>query len=243
VSEPADGHPAAEAGPDGRHGPHAFVVDLAAPELAPDDRHHLERALRLRAGDALTVSDGRGGWRPCRFGAELEPTGPIRFVDALLPRIPVAFALVKGGRPELVVQKLTELGADEIVPFAAARSVVRWDDDKAARQAERLRRVAREASMQCRRCHLPDVASPTTFADLAGRPGAVLAERHGSPPDLVASVSLVVMVGPEGGWTDEERAAVPDHVGFGAQVLRAETAAIAVTAVLGALRSGVVRPA
>lgn len=228
--------------PDGRHGPHAFVADLDLPALAPDDRHHFERVLRLRAGDALTVSDGAGGWRPCRFGSELEPTGPIQVVAAPLPLIVIAFALVKGGRPELVVQKLTELGADEIVPFAAARSVVRWDDDKAERQAERLRRVGREAAMQCRRCLLPHIAVPTTFALVARRPGAVLAERHGSPPAVVASEPLVVMVGPEGGWTDDERAAVPRHVGFGEQVLRADTAAIAAAAVLGALRSGLVRP-
>ena len=70
-------------------------------------------------------------------------------------------------------------------------------------------------------------------------PGAVLAERDGRPPDLS---TRMVLIGPEGGWTDDERRSVSDHVGFGAQVLRSETAAIAVAAVLGALRAGLVAP-
>src|SRR5205823_6066014 len=95
---------------------HAFVTDLEHPALAPDDRHHLERALRLRPEEVVTVSDGAGGWRPCRFGTELEPLAPTIREVRLDPRLTVAFAPVKGDRPELVVQKLTELGIDRIVP-------------------------------------------------------------------------------------------------------------------------------
>ena len=93
--------------------------------------------------------------------------------------------------------------------------------------------------MQCRRCHLPEVAASTTFAEVAREPGVVLAERDGRAPDRA---TRVVLVGPEGGWTDDERRSVSDHVGFGAQVLRSETAALAVAAVLGALRAGIVAP-
>jgi len=225
--------------PDGRGGPHAFVADLTRPELTADDRHHLARVLRLRAGDSLTVSDGVGAWRTCRFGDQLEPVGEIVRTPTPTPTLTVGFALVKGGRPELIVQKLTELGVDRIIPFVAARSVVRWDDARSARQAERLERVAREAAMQCRRCHLPEVAASTTFAEVAREPGVVLAERDGRAPDRA---TRVVLVGPEGGWTDDERRSVSDHVGFGAQVLRSETAALAVAAVLGALRAGIVAP-
>ena len=56
---------------------HVFVVDVESPELAPDDRHHLERVLRLRPGDELTVADGAGRWRHCRFGRVVEPTGDV----------------------------------------------------------------------------------------------------------------------------------------------------------------------
>jgi 16S rRNA (uracil1498-N3)-methyltransferase len=225
--------------PDGRGGPHAFVVDLTRPELSDDDRHHLARVLRTRPGDPLTVSDGRGSWRACRFGDELEPVGEIVRTALPSPPLAVGFALIKGGRPELVVQKLTELGIDRIVPFVAARSVVRPDEARVERQAERLGRVASEAAMQCRRCRLPEVASPTTFAVLAAEPGVALAERDGRPPDLGPRM---ILVGPEGGWTDDERRSVSDLVGFGSPVLRAETAALTVAAVLGALRAGLVAP-
>ncbi|HEY5155979.1 MAG TPA: RsmE family RNA methyltransferase [Acidimicrobiales bacterium] len=224
-------------GPDGRHGPHAFVVDLEAPTLELDDRRHLERVLRIRPGDPLTVSDGAGRWRACAMGGELTTTGPIRTVPPPSPVLIVAFALVKGARPELVVQKLTEMGVDEIVPFTAARSVARWDDAKAGRQLERLTKVAREASMQSRRCHLPVVRSLRAFAEVAALPGAALAERGGRPPSVATTT---VLIGPEGGWDDLERAAVVDQVDFGPQVLRAETAALAVAAILAGLRAGVV---
>jgi 16S rRNA (uracil1498-N3)-methyltransferase len=224
-------------GPDGRHGPHAFVANLDAPALDPEDRHHFERVLRLRPGDELTVSDGAGRWRPCTLGAELTSTGPIITVAAPEPRLTVAFALVKGARPELVVQKLTELGIDHIVPFTAARSVARWDLGKADRQVERLTKVAREASMQSRRCHLPEVEGLRSFAQVAAFPGAVRAERDGRPPTVTTSTLLI---GPEGGWDDAERAAVVDEVAIGVQVLRAETAALAGATLLAALRSGLV---
>lgn len=122
---------------------HAFVDDIRAPVLADRDRHHLERVLRLRVGDAFTVSDGQGRWRWCRFGVDIEPTGDIEREDAPDPTITIAFALVKGDRPEIVVQKLTELGVDRIVPFVAERSVARWDEAKSNREHDRLTTIAR----------------------------------------------------------------------------------------------------
>jgi len=113
--------------------------------------------LRLRAGDAVTVSDGAGGRLACRFGPALEPVGEIERVERTEPQVTVAFAVVKGQRPEWAVQKLTELGVDRIVPLLAARSVVRWPAGQAGTQVERLRRVAREASVQSRRVWLPVV--------------------------------------------------------------------------------------
>jgi 16S rRNA (uracil1498-N3)-methyltransferase len=226
-------------GPRGSARAHAFVADLGAPELDPADRHHLERVLRLRPGDVITVSDGRGGWRTCGFGPALEPTAPVLRDPRPFPEIAVAFALVKGERPEWAVQKLTELGADRILPFAAARSVVRWDGERAVRQAERLRRVAREAAIQCRRTWLPEVEEVTGFDEVAGRPGAVLADRDGAAPSLPGGP---VLVGPEGGWSAEELARDLPRMALGDHVLRAETAAVAVAAVLGALRAGLVTP-
>ncbi len=206
--------------------------------LADDDRHHLERVLRVRAGDAVTVSDGAGSWRDCRFGPELVTDGEVHHLPAPEPVLTIGFALVKGERPELIVQKLTELGIDRIVAFAADRSVVKWDAERALRHGRRLDRVAREASMQSRRCRLPEIVVAGGFAQVvaASSPGALaLADRGGEAP---TGATTTVLVGPEGGWTDEERAAVPRRVGLGDHVLRVETAAIAAGVVLGALRSG-----
>jgi 16S rRNA (uracil1498-N3)-methyltransferase len=218
---------------------HVFVADLDALELTDDDHHHLARVLRVREGDELTASDGAGGWRRCRFGTPLEPIGPIARDDAAQPAITVAFALVKGERPEWVVQKLTEVGVDRIVPFVAERTVVRWDDDKAARNHGRLRTVAREAAMQCRRSWLPTVEPIARFDDLVARPGATLADRSGGPPTLDHPV---VLIGPEGGWSERERAGGVPIVGLGPTVLRAETAAIVAGAALCGLRSALFAP-
>ena len=215
-------------------GPHVLVVDVDAPVLAAEDRHHLERVLRLRPGDDLTVGDGAGRWRQCRFGALIEPVGDPVAVAAPSPEVAVGFAVLKGGRSETVVQKLTELGVDRIVPFVAERSVVRWEQAKAARLAERWRRVAREAVMQCRRLWLPRVEPVRAFADL-DLAHAVLAMVGGRP---LAPGENFVLVGPEGGWSDAELARVAGQVGLGPHVLRAETAAIAAASVLGARRSG-----
>lgn len=220
-------------------GPHVFVADVGVPVLDDGDRHHLERVRRVRPGDPFTVSDGHGRWRACRFGPDVEPVGPIEVDEEPAPALTVAFALVKGDRPELVVQKLTELGIDRIVAFTARRSVVRWDGAKADKQVERLRRVAREAAMQCRRTRLPEVAPLATFAEVLALPGAAVADRGGEPLSLERPT---VLIGPEGGWAPEERALVATTVGLGDQVLRAETAALTAAALLGALRSGLVRP-
>ena len=221
------------AAPDGRHGPHVLVSSVEAPEVEADDRHHLDRVLRLRDGDPITVGDGAGRWRRCRWGSTVEPVGEVVVVDPPSPRLTVAFALIKGGRPELVVQKLVELGVDDIRPFTAARSVVRWDDAKAAKNHERLERVAREAVMQCRRVWLPTVHSVVDFAAVAALPGAVRADRGGPAP---TTATTTVLVGPEGGWSDEEAAVGLPTVGLSNAVLRAETAAITAGALLAARR-------
>jgi 16S rRNA (uracil1498-N3)-methyltransferase len=222
-------------------GPVVLAADVGGDEVVvtDDDHHHLSRVRRLRPGDPVAVTDGRGAWRPGRFGRTVEPTGPVVQLARPTPTLAVGFALVKGERPELVCQKLTELGVDRIMPFVGERSVVRWDADRADRHTGRLRRVVREAVMQCRRVWLPTVGDPVPFAALATEAGAVRADPGGGPPTLERPV---VLVGPEGGWSAAERAALPAAVTLGDGVLRAETAAIAAGAVLAALRVGIVGP-
>lgn len=219
--------------------PLVFVDDLDAPLLTDDDRHHVERVLRVRPGAQISIADGRGRWRAALLDSQVRVTSEIRVHTPPAPAITIAFALVKGARPELVVQKLTELGVDTVVPFVAERSVVRWDETRGARHVERLRRVAREAAMQCHRAVLPRVDDVATFADVVARPGAALAERHGVPPSLEHPTLLV---GPEGGWSEGEASRVEHRVGLGDLVLRAETAAIAGAVLLTGLRSRLVAP-
>ena len=219
-------------------GPHVLVDDVDQPVLTGDDRHHVERVLRARPGSPMTVGDGAGRWRHCVFGPEVEPVSEVRTVDRSSPLLTVGFALVKSGRPELIVQKLTELGIDRIVPFAADRSVVRWDDARAGRNHERLSRVVREAVMQCRRAWLPEVAEVTSFGGLVAgaerHGGVVRADLDGRP---LTGRDHTVLVGPEGGWSHGEMELVPDRVVLGEHVLRTETAAIAAAVLMSAIRS------
>ena len=214
------------------HAPHIFVDDLDVLELDPADDHHL-RVLRIAFGASVIACDGQGTWRLCRRTEHaIEPDGPVTSSERPSPGIAIAFALTKGDKPEFVVQKLTELGVDRIVPFFAERSVVRWDDARAQRNLERLRRVAREAAMQSRRVTLPVLTDVGSVAGITAQ-GFVRADRGGRPLGLQ---HCSVAIGPEGGWSDEERRAWPASVALGPTVLRAETAAIAAAAVLTAQR-------
>lgn len=220
-------------------GPHVFVGDLDRPELDEHDRHHLARALRLRPGDALTISDGAGRWRSARFGPVVEPAGDVVVVPAPTPAITVGLAPVKAPRPEWAVQKLVELGVDAIWLLVADRSVVRWEDAAAGRVA-RLERIVREAAMQSRGCRLPAIRVGVPVTEAMAEGDVSLADPGGAPPSLERPV---VLVGPEGGWSDAERSAARSLVGLGPTILRAETAAVAAGTVLTALRDGLVREA
>jgi 16S rRNA (uracil1498-N3)-methyltransferase len=217
--------------------PLAFVDDIGTPRLSDVDRHHFERVLRVRAGEPITVSGGNGSWRDCSFGPVIVPRGEPVWVPRPMPTLTVGFAIPKGDRAEWAVQKLTEVGVDRIVLLHAERSVVRWDAARAVRHVERLRRVAREAAMQSRRCWLPQVNGPIDVVDAAPPGTAARCELGGSAPTLEHAVLLV---GPEGGWSDGERAGIVHTVALGPHMLRVETAAFCAGALLTALRSGLV---
>lgn len=218
---------------------HAFVTSLDAPELDDDDAHHLHRVLRLRDGELVTIADGKGRWRTCRVvRGLLDVDGPIHTTRRLEPAITVAFAVTKGDRPEWTVQKLTELGVDRIVPVLADRSVVLWDDRRAARGVQRLRVIARSAAMQSRRTWLPCVDDAASSTEMARRfADIVLAHPGGS----VASLERpAIAVGPEGGWSPAELERAVGTLDLGANTLRTETAAVAAGVLLTALRAGMV---
>lgn len=215
-------------------------------DVAGEDGHHLARVLRLRAGEAVTVADGAGAWRPYEV-ADVHPSGTVALAataeadrePVLTPRLAVAFALTKGDKPELVIQKLTELGVDRIVPVVAERSISRPDPTKAPVLADRWRRIVREAARQSRRAALPAVEELAPLAKLAGHPGLVVAERGGGSAGVLSDPpggEVLVVVGPEGGLAPGEADALAPwaRVDLGPHILRAETAAIAAAAVFSA---------
>ena len=239
--------------------PLVFVGDLAAPELDDGDRHHLERVLRLAPGDLVTVADGHGNWRPCRLGSTLEPMGEVRHQPPPGPPLTVAFTPVKAVRPEWVVQKLTEVGVDRIVPVLTERSVVRWDDERWRRRiGPKLATTVTEACAQSRRLHRPTVEAPRSLTHFLAASGPVASGPVGSGPvapdlsgatdgcrvvladpgggPLPAGITTIV-VGPEGGFSPAERR-LALTAGLPGAVLRAETAAVVAGAVLVGLRAG-----
>lgn len=213
--------------------PLIFVDDLERPVLDAGDLHHYQRVRRLADGEPITISDGRGGWRLARFAAVPDLDGPIEIEPAPERPSTVGFAPVKGERPEWVVQKLTELGVDTILPLQTKRSVVRWDAARAAKQMAKWQVIAREASMQSRRVRIPTVLPVMSLADAlqldtsSGAP--VFAEPGGSPLD--GGTDRFVLIGPEGGW-DAEELQGQDLRSLPGGVLRAETAAIAAAVVM-----------
>ena len=213
---------------------HVFVDQLDTPTLGDDDQHHLGRVLRLRDGESVTACNGRGQWRACvwRDGA-LEVAGEVVASAPPSMRCAVAFTPVKGDRNEWAVQKLTEIGIDEVIILAPTQhSVVRWSD--ADKQLRKLRVVAREAAMQSRRVWLPNIVGLAALHEVCAGDGAAVADPDGVA--LHAGVSLVV-VGPEGGFAEDELPAGVPRVQLGDTILRAETATLVAATLLVARRA------
>lgn len=219
-----------------------------------DDGHHLQRVRRLRVGEHVTAAaaNSSGRWRRYVIARTapghvvLVADGAPRYEPVRAPRLAVAFALSKGPKPETVVSGLTELGVDRIVPFRSARSVVRWEGERVWTATARLRRVAREAAVQCRRARIPEVGEPVDFASLLDHPAVVVGDRAGvsaATVTLPTAHEWLAVVGPEGGLDPVERDRLETNAGarlmnIGTHVLRAETAALALAAVLTTRRYG-----
>jgi len=234
--------------------PPLFLVDELPSgdvlSLTGDEGRHAARVKRLSVGEPVLVSDGRGSLVECTVaairsdGLSLAVTAR-RSVPLPQPKIVVVQALPKGDRAELAVELLTELGADEIVPWAASRSIVQWLGPRGDRALEKWRRTAREATKQSRRACLPEVSPMASTAEVAARlAGATALVLHEGATTALASVELpddrevVVVVGPEGGIAPDELddftavGALP--VRLGEPVLRTSTAGAAALAVLSA---------
>ncbi len=214
-----------------------------------DEAHHAVVVRRLRVGEALLLADGRGRVATAEVSATAKRSftavvGEIADHPEPLPRVTVVQALPKGERGELAVEVLTEVGAGRIVPWAAARSVAVWKGERAVKSHAKWQATAREAAKQARRAWHPDVALLASTEDVAASVAAadvavVLHENATEPLGALAlpdTGEILVVVGPEGGLTDDEVArfvaAGAVAVRLGAEVLRTSTAGVAAVAAL-----------
>ncbi|XKK37913.1 16S rRNA (uracil(1498)-N(3))-methyltransferase [Nocardiopsis sp. ARC36] len=238
--------------------PPVFLVGTAA--LAADrvtvdgpEGHHAAVVRRIREGETVDLSDGLGLRARCTVSAVGRDHVVCTVVErreepAPRPRLTVVQALPKGDRGELAVEMMTEAGVDTIVPWAAERSVTRWKGDRAAKALAKWRATARESAKQARRGRLPlveDLADRSAVAGLlAGADLGVVLHEGGAGRlaelDLPSGdgPGIVVVVGPEGGFSDAEldafTAAGAVRALLGPSVLRTSTAGVAALAVLQA---------
>lgn len=233
---------------------------LAAGELVVrgDEHHYLAHVRRARAGDAVEIVDGAGRRAPAtiaRFGEHETAlvAGAPEAIAALPPRVRALVPLIKGERMDSCLEKLVEVGVDEVVVWPAARSVARLDDARRDARLARYRAIARAAARQSGRAEVPEVSvAGSLAAALAALPdGLRLVLDPMSDASLEATLAsadardVTIASGPEGGLAPEEHdrlaGVAPSgfaRVGLGPRVLRADTAPmVAVVRIRAATRS------
>lgn len=212
-------------------------------DLSGDEGRHAATVRRIRVGETIVLSDGAGRGARGEVIASQKSGLRVRVTEVLEARPPAlhvvcAQALAKGGHDEQAIDMMTQAGVAEIIPWQSARAIVRWNTEKAAKGAEKWRRIVREATKQSRRLRVPPVRDVVDTAGLASAMGEVDrvlvlhegAEDHLADLPLAGVGSVLLVVGPEGGITEDELATL---VGAGAHpvlvndgVLRSSTAGL-----------------
>jgi 16S rRNA (uracil1498-N3)-methyltransferase len=224
----------------------ADSVDGDVLTLGGDEGRHAATVRRIQPGERVDVGDGRGIVAECVVTSVARDALTLRVHRRRVepspqPRLVVVQALAKGDRSEDAVEAMTEVGVDEIVPWAAARSVVRWEGARGDKALARWRATAREAAKQSRRAWVLEVAPLATTADVAQRLRAaslaVVLHEAATAPLAAATVpaegDVVVVVGPEGGISEDELATfATTPYRLGRTVLRTSTAGVAAAASL-----------
>jgi 16S rRNA (uracil1498-N3)-methyltransferase len=231
-----------------------FLVDAVPADddytLDGPEGHHAADVQRLQPGETLLLSDGAGGMATARVTHAERGSVRVQIVDrrtvpAPDPKLTVVQALPKGDRGERAVQMLTEIGVDEVIPWAASRSIVQWKGPRGDKARAKWTATAREASKQARRARFAHVAELHTTKQLVARlrdasQVLVLHEEADLPLSQVAlpeSGEIAVVIGPEGSISPDELAALKEFgepVRLGDTVLRTSTAGPAALAVLQA---------
>jgi 16S rRNA (uracil1498-N3)-methyltransferase len=228
------------------------VADASVGEvltLDGEEGHHAAVVRRIAVGEEISLGDGAGTVARCWVASTGKGslTAEVREVvrtPAEMPRVVVVQAIPKGDRGELAVEMLTEVGADVIVPWAAARSIARWKGERAEKSLAKWRSAAREAAKQARRSWFPTVSDLATTDDVVAllAKASVRVVLHEAASGPLADVpvpgrgEIVIVVGPEGGITEEELTAFSavgaEPLRLGSSVLRSSTAGVAAAAAL-----------
>lgn len=221
-----------------------------------DEGFHAATVRRIRPGEHLALSDGAGTVADCVVDSVGKRTLSARVLsrrtdDREYPPVTVVQAIPKSERAELAVELATEAGADAVVAWQAERCVARWEGERADKGLRRWRAVARAAARQSRRARIPGVTGPLSTPDLVQQVASwaasgtrVLVLHESATTPLARSLaaqpdSVVVVVGPEGGVSDAEIAALEGAgaaaVRLGPTVLRTSTAAAVALGAIGVL--------
>ncbi|HEY0189924.1 MAG TPA: RsmE family RNA methyltransferase [Kofleriaceae bacterium] len=226
-------------------------AELVAGELAVrgDEHHYLTRVRRVRVGDAVELVDGcgrRAAATIARIDAQATTVVavPAADIEPVPPRLRALIPLIKGDRMDVCLEKLVEVGVDEIVVWPAARAVVKLDGERLAGRIAKYREMVRAAARQSGRARVPGVSAAEALAAAAAGDGLRLVLDPASETPLAAALGaspteLTLITGPEGGFSPGEReqlaAAGFVGIGLGPRVLRAETAPVVAVAVIRAL--------
>ncbi|WP_139490447.1 16S rRNA (uracil(1498)-N(3))-methyltransferase [Brevibacillus dissolubilis] len=214
-------------------------------EITGDDVHHIVKVMRSETGEEIIVCDGTGRVARVRLSElskELVRGEIVELLDEQreLPiRVTIGQGLPKADKMEWILQKGTELGAYAFFPFSSERTIVKLDEKKEGKKLERWRKIAKEAAEQAHRAIVPQLLSPVSYKQLLKEfekytAVAIAYEKEGGGklsdvlPTLSAGDSLLVLIGPEGGFSEEEvrlaEQAGAKSVSLGPRILRTETA-------------------
>lgn len=214
--------------------------------LNTEETRHLRDVLRLRAGEKVRVFDGAGKEFLCGIETIEKKETRLKIIEEVTPAAPesnldltLAVALLKGEKFDLAIQKAVELGVSKFAPLLTKRADVKLKD--AEKKLERWQKIVLEASKQCGRAKLMEIEAPQDFAKfvkaLSNGTRILFSERGGEDFSAVKSAGKIIAVtGAEGGWEDSEIEFARKNgfqiITFGGRILRAETAAIAVSVIL-----------
>jgi 16S rRNA (uracil1498-N3)-methyltransferase len=223
-------------------------------ELPAELAHHALRVLRLKAGAEIVLFDGRGGEYPAILQTEgkkgYAELGAQRLVEVELSgEITLAQGIPAGDKMDWIIEKAVELGVQRLIPITAQRSVLQLSGERLEKRQRHWRSIAQSASEQCGRNRLMAIDAPMPLRACLEQADPTARQALFCHPEAQQTLSqalraqtrrLMFLIGPEGGWSDDEQALARRHgieaIQFGARVLRTETAGLALVAAASALQ-------